>query len=205
MAPSLARCLVSLPIEVVLPAPLTPATMITVGWCTPMTSAFSSGAAVSVRASASRPLTCGRVGGAAVLDAALEVVEQMLRGLDAGVGHQQGRFQFLVQRVVNARAGEHGGNAGAGLAQARAELVQPACALGWRVTRPSAGLKAPCAVWGWCRAAPLTRLAPWRTHRVQRGLAGWQALGGFFSGRKLNIWGLLRITPFYETPPADAS
>jgi hypothetical protein len=35
--------LVSLPIEVVLPAPLTPATMITVGWCSPITSGFSSG------------------------------------------------------------------------------------------------------------------------------------------------------------------
>ena len=34
---------VSLPIEVVLPAPLTPATMMTVGRCSPITSAFSSG------------------------------------------------------------------------------------------------------------------------------------------------------------------
>src|SRR2546427_426011 len=43
--------------EVVLPAPLTPATMITVGWCSPMTSGFSSGRSRSARASASSALT----------------------------------------------------------------------------------------------------------------------------------------------------
>ncbi len=42
---------------VVLPAPLTPATMITVGWYSPTTSVFSSGFSRSVMASASRPLT----------------------------------------------------------------------------------------------------------------------------------------------------
>jgi hypothetical protein len=53
-----ARCFVSLPIEVVLPAPLTPATMITVGWCSPTISARSSGASRSTIASASKALTC---------------------------------------------------------------------------------------------------------------------------------------------------
>ena len=42
-APSLARCRVSLPMDVVLPAPLTPVTMMTVGVNSPMTSGFSSG------------------------------------------------------------------------------------------------------------------------------------------------------------------
>lgn len=55
--PSLARCLVNLPMEVVLPAPFTPATMITVGVYSPITSGFSSGLSTSAMASASSTLT----------------------------------------------------------------------------------------------------------------------------------------------------
>ena len=52
-----ARCRVSLPMEVVLPAPLTPATMMTVGACAPITRGFSSGRSRSASASASSALT----------------------------------------------------------------------------------------------------------------------------------------------------
>ena len=57
LAPESDRWRVSLPMEVVLPAPLTPATMMTVGLCSPITSGFSKGRSRSAMASASRPLT----------------------------------------------------------------------------------------------------------------------------------------------------
>jgi hypothetical protein len=57
LAPSLERWCVSLPMLVVLPAPLTPATMITVGCCAPMVSGFSSGLSSSASASTSSALT----------------------------------------------------------------------------------------------------------------------------------------------------
>jgi hypothetical protein len=45
----------------------------------------------------------GGVGGFGVLDAALEIGQQPLRGLDAGVGKQQGFFELFVER--NRRSG----------------------------------------------------------------------------------------------------
>ena len=57
VAPASARWRVSLPMLVVLPAPLTPATMMTVGWYCPTTSGFSSGASRSAMASCSSALT----------------------------------------------------------------------------------------------------------------------------------------------------
>ena len=71
-----------------------------------------------------------RVGGLVLLHAALEVGQQEFGGLDAGVGHQQRGLQFLIKLVVDPRAGEDSGQAGAGLAQAGLELVEPAFALG---------------------------------------------------------------------------
>ena len=116
--------------EVVLPAPLTPATMITVGLKRPITSGILQRRQQLGEGLDQQTLDGGRIGDVAVFDAAFQVLQQMLGGLDAGVGHQQGRFQVFVQRVVNLRAGEHGGNAGAGFAQAGLELVDPALALG---------------------------------------------------------------------------
>ena len=57
LAPSCARWWVSLPIEVVLPAPLTPATMTTVGLCCPISSGFCSGVSSVVSDSTSSALT----------------------------------------------------------------------------------------------------------------------------------------------------
>ena len=130
VAPELARWLVSLPIEVVLPAPLTPATMITVGRCSPMTSGSLQRHQQRGDGLGQQALDGARVGGFGFLHAALEIGQQVVRGLHAGVGQQQGGFQFFVERVVDLRAGEHRGDAGAGLAQAELELVQPAFALG---------------------------------------------------------------------------
>ena len=55
-------------------------------------------------------------------------------GPDAGIGHQQRGLQLFIQCVVDLGAGEDGRDAGAGLAQAGLELVQPAFAFGrgWR-------------------------------------------------------------------------
>ena len=47
------------------------------------------------------------LGGLGFLDAALEVGEQMLRCLDAGIGHQQRIFELFVQRFVDLGAREH--------------------------------------------------------------------------------------------------
>ena len=74
----------------------------------------------------------GRFGGLAVLDAALEVGQQPLRRLDAGVSHQQRFFQLLIQRIVNACAGKHRGDARPCLAQPVLEAVHPAAACGFR-------------------------------------------------------------------------
>ena len=56
-APESAKCLVSLPIEVVLPAPLTPAIIMTVGLYWPTTSGFCSGKSRAAKASARSALT----------------------------------------------------------------------------------------------------------------------------------------------------
>jgi hypothetical protein len=86
--------------------------MITVGECSPTVS------------------DGGRIGGTAVLDAALQIGQQVLGGLDAGIGQQQRGLQILVERLVDLRPGEHLSQAGAGLAQAGTQLVEPAAALG---------------------------------------------------------------------------
>ena len=54
---------------------------------------------------------------AAAGDPALDFIEQIVCGLDAGVGHQQGGFEVFVQRIVDLRPAENRRNAGAGLAQ----------------------------------------------------------------------------------------
>ena len=123
--PASARWRVSLPMLVVLPAPLTPTTMITVGTASPTRSGCCSGASSSATASGQQRLHRHRLGGLALLDAPLQVLEQELRGLHAGIGHQQRRLQLFVERVVDARAGEHLGDAAAGAAQALAQLVEP--------------------------------------------------------------------------------
>ena len=66
------------------------------------------------------------------LDAATQVLKQELGRLHAGVGHQQRGFQLFVERIVDLRVDEHGLDAGACLAQAGLELVQPALAFGFR-------------------------------------------------------------------------
>ena len=50
LCPASLKCLVSLPMVVVLPAPLTPAIIITVGWCAPISSGRSSGRSKSQKA-----------------------------------------------------------------------------------------------------------------------------------------------------------
>ena len=80
----------------------------------------------------------GRIGGLRVLHATLQVVEQELGRLHAGVGHQQRGFELFIQRVVDLRAGEDLGDARPGLAQPLTELVHPAlarCRLGRRRRR----------------------------------------------------------------------
>jgi hypothetical protein len=66
---------------------------------------------------------------AAGLDTALDLVQQMLCRLDTGVRHQKRGLELFVELVVDLPAGEHLRDAGAGLAQARAELLEPALAL----------------------------------------------------------------------------
>ncbi|MNT57352.1 hypothetical protein D3C72_1947140 [compost metagenome] len=73
-----------------------------------------------------------RVGGLAVLDALFQIVQQVLGGLDAGIGHQQGLFQLLIQLLVDLGAGKDGGNARARLAQAAFEPVHPAATVAHR-------------------------------------------------------------------------
>jgi hypothetical protein len=64
-----------------------------------------------------------------LLDSALQVSQQVLGGRQAGVGHQQGGFEFLVQGIVDAGAGEHLRDALTSLAQAGLEAAEPAHAL----------------------------------------------------------------------------
>jgi hypothetical protein len=63
------------------------------------------------------------------LDPLAHGVEQVLRGLDAGVGHQQCRLQILVQGFVDLPAREHPGNARTGLAQPGLQPLHPALTL----------------------------------------------------------------------------
>ena len=67
----------------------------------------------------------------AQVDLRAQALDQPFGGFQAGVGHQQGGFKLLVQRVVDLRAGEHRGDAAAGPAQAAPELVEPALAGRW--------------------------------------------------------------------------
>jgi hypothetical protein len=97
---------------VVLPAPLTPTTMITVG-CgrrRPDKRLLQRRQQGGERLG-QQPLHGRRIGGLGVLDAALQVGQQELGGRHAGVGHQQRRFELFVQRLVDARAGEDLGDA----------------------------------------------------------------------------------------------
>jgi hypothetical protein len=71
-----------------------------------------------------------RPGRAARSDPALHVSQQEFCRLDAGIRQQQRAFQLLVEVVVDLRTGEDLRDVGAGLAQARTELVHPALAFG---------------------------------------------------------------------------
>jgi len=70
-----------------------------------------------------------RVSGLGFLDAAFQVGQQELGGLDTRIGHQQGSFKLLIKRIVDFGTGEHLGDARPGLAQAASQFVDPATAL----------------------------------------------------------------------------
>jgi len=59
------------------------------------------------------------------LEGRLEVVEQVLGGLEACIGHEQRIFELFAQRLVDLGAREYRGNVGAGLAQPGLEPAQP--------------------------------------------------------------------------------
>ena len=73
-----------------------------------------------------------RIGGLVLFHAAFELIKQVLRGLDAGVGKHQRRLQFLVKRFVDFGSGEYGGDIGTGLAQPGAQPVGPGRAYRYR-------------------------------------------------------------------------
>ena len=73
-----------------------------------------------------------RVGGARFLHAAAQVIQQELGRRHAGIGHQQRGFQVFVQRLVDLRAGEDGGDAAPGALQPGLQPVHPAHARGLR-------------------------------------------------------------------------
>ena len=130
---------------------------------------------------------------AAVLDAALDIGQQVFGRLHAGVGHQQRGFQVFVERVVNATAGKNAGNAGAGIAQAGLQFAQPALALGRRLARchglgngnrrdqRAANQAAAMAWFSWGN-----QRADWRRDRCglscrcRRRCRRWRRRGGFF-------------------------
>ena len=71
-------------------------------------------------------LNFARLGDALGLDGLLQVLHQVLGGLHACIGHEQGRFQLFIQSGVDTRAGENAGQALSGAGQTFAQALQPA-------------------------------------------------------------------------------
>ena len=156
----------------------------TVGWCTPKGQGFFQGLQQVGQAFNQQSFDRLRIGGARSLYAALEVVEHMLRGLHAGIGHQQSGFEFFVQSVVNARAHKHTADALACAFEALPQACQPALTVwvAFASQRPAvclAWLPRGCA-WRMCLAFGVPFSG--RTGRCVRGiffLEKTEHVGGF--------------------------
>ena len=64
--------------------------------------------------------------GAGRFHAPTQISQQRGGGGHAGVGHDEGRFEFFVQRFVDLAAAEQAADARAGFAQAGAQAAEPA-------------------------------------------------------------------------------
>ena len=119
-----------MPTLVVLPAPLTPTTMITVGVCAPMTSGRSSGCEQLLDAARQQAPRRGRVANMGARHAPLQVVEKIDGGLGAGIGLEQRDLEVFVELVADLGADEGAGDRPAGALQAALQLGHPAGAVG---------------------------------------------------------------------------
>ncbi len=127
-----------MPTLVVLPAPLTPTTMITVGVCSPITSGRSSGCEQLLDAARQQAARGGRVAHVGAGDAALQVVEKIDGRVGAGVRLEQRNLEVFVERVADLGADEGAGDRAARALQAGLQLGHPAGAIG-AATRRLAG------------------------------------------------------------------
>src|SRR6185369_2221434 len=187
-----ARCLVSLPIDVVLPDPFTPATMMIVGRCSPMTSVFSSGRNNCVSESARMFLTCtGRVAPLAwtrrlTSSSRYWVAFTPVSAISSALSSSSYRWSSICAPVKTREMLDP-------------VLRSPALSFSsqrWRSGAIGAGTGISIAC---TRALPI-RLPPCGAGGAGTGAAGGGV--GFFL-KKLNIAALFRITRFYETPQAQ--
>ena len=181
--------------------------MITVGLNSPTTRVFLQRRQQFGQHVDQQGLDRGWVLGLGLLDPLAQGVEQVLGGLDAGVGQHQGRLQFLVQRLVDRGAGEDRRDTAAGAAQSGAQPAGPGGPCRHRNRRSSPS--GPESM----RACPGSenRIDPVRTTAggsvsgamvVASGttvLSGSGWAGGVFFRKKLNICGACGVTAFYET------
>ena len=115
--------------DVVLPAPLTPAIITTSGLAPLRLKERSSGRRWSASSWRSAALTLA--GPRCVpFHARAQRGEQRLGGLQSGIGHNERRFQFLEQVLVDLHADEQAADALAGARQALLEPAQPGCLFG---------------------------------------------------------------------------
>ena len=123
--------LASLPMVVVLPAPLTPASIRMKGLCGVTSSGACSGVSRSTSACFQRVLQVGRLGEPLAPHFLLQGVEQRLGGVDADVGGDEDGFEFLEQLGVDLaadaeQAGQLAAEPVAGLGESLLQPLRPA-------------------------------------------------------------------------------
>ena len=119
-----------------------------------------------------------------LLGSALQADQQVLSGGNPCISLQKSGLQVFVQRIVDARAGEDGGDAGAGLAQPGLEFVQPALAGG----RGSRGGRRRCS--------------RYRRRSLRGNLGGWRGWCGRRCGRWCWRWFRVAGLAPRRCPPA---
>ena len=195
LAPLSARCLVSLPMLVVLPAPLTPATMTTVGVCWPITKGFCSACNNSVNEAISAFFRA--TGWVMPLDLARwrkSLIRVSVACTPASaISSAPSRFSYKASSTwLPPKTPE----------MLLAVLPKPALSLSSHFCR--SGGVALGAGMSIAAASTLPIIEPAGKasdgDAVAASETGTVAEGGVFFLKKLNIGVVLRITPFYETP-----
>ena len=143
------RCRASFPIEVVLPAPLTPVIIMTSGVARSTSIGRSRGASRSASNSRRADFSAAASTMRSLPGAFAQLGQQPLRGCHAGIAGQQSALELFVEGFVDLDADKDGGQIAAGPGRPpRSRASQPGRALSSVGAAPAAGSGSPVAVAG---------------------------------------------------------